>query len=128
MSIIKSEDQKKWINAFVALLSVLLAFIMIKFFNQMGEWFDLEAKIPYFHGVVQGFAVVLGVVGYFVIFTNKKIALYLDEVYGELVKVVWPEQDSVVKMTVGIVIALSIVSGILVLIDYTFRYILNLIY
>lgn len=128
MSIIKSEDQKKWVNAFIALVSALLAFVMIKFFYQMGEWFDLEAKIPYFQGVVQGLAVVLAVVIYFTIFMNKKVSVYLDEVYGELVKVVWPEQDSVVKMTIGIVIALSIVSGILVLIDYMFRYILNLIY
>jgi preprotein translocase subunit SecE len=52
----------------------------------------------------------------------------MQEVYSELVKVVWPDKDSIMKMTVGLVIAVSVISGIFVLVDFTFRKILELLY
>ncbi len=128
MSLLKKEDQKKWINAFIAFCSILLAFILIRFVLQLGEWFDLEAKIQYFRGVAQGIGIVAGLILFLVVSKNEKAKNFLDEVYGELLKVVWPDQDSVVKMTIGIVIGISIVSSILVFMDYIFRSLLGLLY
>ena len=128
MSFIKSEDGKKWINSFVAICAVLSGYIVTPFTEKMGEWFDLEARIPYFLGVSQGIGIVVGLV-VFLIVTNHKVArAYLEEVYAELVKVIWPESESVVKSTIGILIGLAIFSAIFVSVDYLFRKALELVY
>ena len=48
--------------------------------------------------------------------------------HDELVKVVWPDKDTVIKVTIGIVISTAILSSIFVGVDYSFRMILDLIY
>ena len=128
MSIVKSEDAKKWINAFIAICSILLGYVVINFMNFLGEYFDLEAKVNHYLWLSQGLGVALAIASFIFALKHKEIMTYLGEVYGELVKVVWPDKDSIVKLTVGIVIALAICSGILVLIDFIFRKILSLIY
>lgn len=128
MGILKKEDQKKWLNAFIALVSILVAFILIRFVLQLGEWFDLESKINHFRGVAQGVGIFIGLAVFVVVSKHKQWRGFLDEVYGELLKVIWPDQDSVVKMTIGIVIGISIASSILVLVDYIFRGLLSLLY
>lgn len=128
MSIIKAEDNTKWINFFVALISMLCGYLVIKFLGQMGEWFDLEAKVPYFVGVSQAVGIVLGLTIFLVVKSNKSAKEHLDEVYNELVKVIWPDSESVIKSTIGILIGLSILSLIFIAVDNGFRWILNSIY
>ncbi len=128
MSIIKSEDGKKWINSFVAIVSILVGFITIRFLEQLGEWFDLEAKVGNFLAFTQGVGVLVGLITFISILKNPKASGYLKEVYGELVKVVWAENDTVLKVTVGIIIGLAIVSSIFVLIDYLAQQLLSLAY
>jgi preprotein translocase subunit SecE len=128
MSIIKAEDSKKWINFFVALISILCGYLTIKFLGQMGEWFDLEARIPYFLGVTQGVGIVIGLAVFLIVKSNTQAREHLDEVYSELVKVIWPDSESVVKSTIGILIGLAILSSVFVGVDYVFRELLNLIY
>lgn len=118
MSVLKSEDRKKWINAFIMLCSVLVGFIWIRFMYQLGEWFDLESQVKFFLGISQMSGILAGVATFTIILKNNKLYSYLAEVYDELVKVVWPESDTVLKLTVGIVIAVAIISGILLLVDY----------
>jgi preprotein translocase subunit SecE len=128
MSLIKAEDNQKWINFFVVIISALSGFLFIRFIQQMGEWFDLEAKIPYFLGVSQAAGIVLGLAIFVLIQKNKKSKEHLNEVYSELVKVIWPDSESVVKSTIGILIGLTILSCIFVSADYLFREGLNLLY
>lgn len=128
MSIIKAEDSKKWINFFVALVAILTGYVVIKFLGQMGEWFDLEAKVPYFVGVAQGIGIVIGLSVFLGVKSNKAAREHMDEVYSELVKVIWPDSESVVKSTVGILVGLSILSLIFIAVDNGFRWALNLIY
>jgi len=128
MSLLKSEDNNKWINFFLALVSILVGFLVIRFSAQMGEWFDLEARIPYFLGVSQGLGIIIGISVFIGVQRNEEASKHLNQVYSELVKVLWPESESVAKATVGIVIGLSILSGIFVGVDSLFRAILNLIY
>jgi preprotein translocase subunit SecE len=128
MSILKTEDARKWINAFVVLICFLIAYVAITFFGQLSEWFDLEAKIKHYIFVQQSVGILFGVIAAVISFKNKKMMKYLNEVYAELVKVVWPEKDTVLKVTVGIVIGVSIVSGIFVAIDYVARKVLSLLY
>ena len=127
MSIIKAEDNQKWINFFVALVSILCGFLVIRFLGQLGEWFDLEAKIPYFIGVTQGAGIVVGLGVFLVVKSNESASEHMNEVYSELVKVIWPDSESVVKSTIGILIGLSILSLIFIAVDNGFRWVLNLI-
>lgn len=128
MSIVKSEDSKKWINTFITLVAVLAAYVVIRFVGQIGEWFDLEAKVNNFVLIGQGIGVLVGIITFFTILKSKKAVSHLQEVYDELVKVVWPESDAVVKVTVGILIAVSLLSGLFILLDFIFRNFLELFY
>ncbi|PIP90615.1 MAG: preprotein translocase subunit SecE [Bdellovibrionales bacterium CG12_big_fil_rev_8_21_14_0_65_38_15] len=128
MSIVKKEDSKKWINSFVAIISIIAGFLAIRFTLQMSEWFDLEAKVNNFIIISQGIGVVVGLSVFIGIFKSKNTSALLSEVYDELVKVVWPDKDTIFKVTVGIVISLSIVSAIFVGVDYMFRALLDLFY
>lgn len=128
MSVIKQEDNQKWINSLIAVFSIIIAFIVIRFSETMGEWFDLEAKIPNFGIVAQGLGIVLGLICFVLIVKNKSAYTHLKEVYGELTKVIWPDKDTILKITIGLVISLSIVSGFFVLVDFIFSEILNLLY
>lgn len=128
MSIVRSEDSRKWINFFVAIVSILAGFVSIRFLEQMGEWFDLESKVNHFLMVSQGVGILVGLSCFLGIMKNRGASSHMQEVYDELVKVVWPDRDTVVKVTIGIIIGVSIVSSILVGIDYTFQSILKLIY
>ena len=128
MSIIKSEDSGKWINALVAIAALLGGFVVTKFVDQLGAWFDLEAKVANFSFLSQGFGVVSGVIIFVFILRNSKTSSYLQDVYQELLKVVWPSKDATTKMTVGLVIALVIVAGIFVSVDFVFKKILSFVY
>ena len=125
---IELKDSKRWINSFLAIISVLIGMISISFFEQLGEWFDLEAKTQYFQGIVQITGVLLGVVFFILCLSNKKAMGHLHEVYEELVKVVWPDRDTVVKLTIGVVVSVSIISSIFVLTDFLFQKLLDLLY
>lgn len=128
MSIIKAEDNRKWTSAFLVACCFVLTFATIKFLGQLSEWFELEAKISNFTLVKQGVGILVGAGVFFIILNSKKAVAYLDEVYGELLKVIWPDRDSVVKLTIGIVIALIIVSSIFLGVDFIFSKLLGLIY
>lgn len=128
MSIIKSEDSRKWITALVVIAAALAGFVVFTFVKQLGDWFDLEAKISSFALIAQaaGFATGLGTFIY--ILKNEKTSNYLEEVYNELVKVVWPTKDTIVRMTIGIAIALVVVAAIFMSVDFIFKKILEFVY
>ena len=58
---------------------------------------------------------------YLIVNHHKRMSSFLSEVYGELIKVVWPNKDSTFKLTIGIIISVTIVSIILVIIDIIFK-------
>ena len=128
MSFIKSEDSKKWINALVAIFSGIVGFVVYRFALQLSVWFDLEAKISGFTNIAQALGAVVGIAAFFIVINNKKSSGYLEEVYHELLKVVWPTKDQTVKITVGLLISLVIVSAIFVTIDLIFKKILEFVY
>lgn len=128
MSVVKREDERKWTNAFLAVICLLVSYLSIKFLHQIGEWFNLEARVQYFFAITQGVSVVFGATVFIIVYRHQEAAKYLSEVFSELVKVVWPESESVLKLAIGIIIGIAIVSGILVLIDYIFRFLLGFVY
>lgn len=128
MSIIKSEDSRKWITALVVIAAALAGFVAFTFVKQLGDWFDLEAKISSFALIAQAAGFVTGLGTFVYILKNDKTASYLEEVYAELVKVVWPTKDTIVKMTIGIAIALVVVAAIFMSVDFIFKKILEFVY
>jgi preprotein translocase subunit SecE len=128
MSIIKSEDSRKWITALTVIASAIVGYVIFKFSNQMGEWFDLETKISYYGLVAQSVGFLAGAGTFIYILKNSETSSYLEEVYNELLKVVWPSKDATVKMTIGITIALVIVAAIFTIVDLIFKKILEFVY
>ena len=133
MSLLKIEDKSKWVKAFVIVCSIFMGYIGVRFIQQLSDWFDLEARLfsgsagmfPYF---VSAGGLIIGVGTYFLLTYRKAVMQHLDEVYTELVKVIWPDRDSTFKVTIGIMIAVAIISGILVFVDFVVNKGLNLIY
>jgi preprotein translocase subunit SecE len=128
MSIIKSEDSAKWINALVAFCSVLTAYLVTRFTEQLAVWFDLEAKIQNFYLLNQAFGILIGIMTFIYLLKFSKAYDYLKDVYNELLKVVWPSHDTTTKMTVGIGIALVVVASVFVSVDFIFKKILSFVY
>lgn len=128
MSIIKSEDSAKWINAFVAFCSVVAGFLVTRFTEQLAVWFDLEAKIPNFFAVNQALGFLVGISTFVYVLKFSKAHDYLKDVYNELLKAVWPSHDTTTKMTVGIGIALVVVASVFVSVDFVFKKILSFVY
>jgi len=128
MSIIKSEDSNKWINALVILFSAVVGFLTKKFVDQLSIWFDLETKISNIGVVSQVLGIVVAIALFAYIVKSVKTSSYLNEVYEELVRVVWPTKDATMKITIGLVVALVIVAAIFVSIDFVFKKILELVY
>jgi hypothetical protein len=59
MSLTAKDNGKKWIQSSVAFTCLLLVYILIKFFTQMGEWFELESKIQFYMGITQMVSVMI---------------------------------------------------------------------
>ena len=128
MPSLKEADGKKWINALVAVSALILANILIRLLYQISEWSDLEAKVENFRLLAQFVGITVGVLAFAIILKNKKAYRYLVEVYGELTKVIWPNKDSTLKLTVSIVIGVAISAVFLGLADLGIKELLELLY
>ena len=128
MPSLKEADGKKWINALVAVSALILANILIRLLYQISEWSDLEAKVENFRLLAQFVGITVGVLAFAIILKNKKTYRYLVEVYGELTKVIWPNKDSTLKLTVSIVIGVAISAVFLGLADLGIKELLELLY
>lgn len=128
MAALRETDSKKWINALLAVGALILVNIIIRLLYQISEWTDLEAKIDNFRLVAQVFGIVVGLVSFVVVLKNQKAYQYLSEVYGELTKVIWPDKDSTIKLTMVIVVGVAIAAICLGLIDFGIGKVLELLY
>jgi preprotein translocase SecE subunit len=123
----QSSDMK-WINATIAAAAVICSIVFYSLVIWLGDWFQLEAYISRFVLVAQIVAILGGLGSFIFIRSNKRVTTYLDEVMGELAKVIWPEKNSVTRLTIGILIWLVIVGIILAFVDYITRILLQLLY
>ena len=128
MPALRETDSKKWINALLAVGALVFVNIVIRLLYQISEWTDMEAKIDNFRLLAQIFGLVMGLVAFVVVLKNQRAYQYLSEVYAELIKVVWPDKDSTIKLTVVIVIGVAIAAIFLGLIDFGIGKLLGLLY
>ena len=87
---VQAENGKKWIQASVAITAMIVAYVFMSFFAQLGEWFELESKIPQFNIISQVLGGIIGLGTFIYIMKNDKTSSFLEETYGEIQKVVWP--------------------------------------
>ncbi|MFY7992748.1 MAG: preprotein translocase subunit SecE [Bacteriovoracaceae bacterium] len=127
MSVASQNDGKKWIQTSVALVCILLGYVLISFFEKLGEWFTLEARIPYFFAITQVLSVLIGVGVFGYLFKNPKTSLFLQEVYSETVKVVWPDKQQTWRHTFVIMIAVTIMGFVFGFFDFGANYLLGLV-
>lgn len=122
-----SESGKKWIQTSVAITCMLLGYILISFFETLGDWFELESKLPNFVATSQVLSVLISLGVFIFIMKNPRISTFLTEVYQETLKVVWPNKNDTVKHTIAIMIGVTIVGFILGFFDFTATWLLSLI-
>lgn len=127
MSSAVQDNGKKWIQTSLAVVCMLVAYILIKFFTQMGEWFELESKISYYMATMQIVSVVVALGIFVYVIKNDKTRTFLEEVYTEAIKVVWPNKNETVKHTVGIMIGVTIIGFLLGLFDLSASWLMSLL-
>jgi preprotein translocase subunit SecE len=128
MSVSSHNEGKKWINAGVAVVAILVSYIIWTFIAQLGEWFELESKIRYFQAFSQVFAGAIGLTAFIIAVSNSKSQEFLVEVYAELTKVVWPDKNQTVRHTIGIVIAVTIIGFVFSIFDFSANKLLSLLH
>jgi preprotein translocase subunit SecE len=118
MATVKKDEGQKWINASVAITCVVLYYILFSFFNQIGEWFELESKLKSFAMISQVFSGLLALATFFTILRHPVSSSYLREAYSELIKVVFPERNETTRSTFIIMILVTIAGFVLGFFDF----------
>jgi preprotein translocase subunit SecE len=123
-----SSNSQKWIRGTLLVATVIVVYVLNSFFAQLGEWFDIEAKIPNFEWIYQSAAIFIGIGMFVYLVTSKAVNIYLEEVYSELTKVVWAKRDETTKLTLGILVGVIITSIVLGFVDFSIGKIFGLLY
>lgn len=114
---VNQQDGKKWVQALIVGFSAAIAYISLAFIREVNGLWDLEAKIGHFSIVANVLAVLVGLITFVVIMKNKKSSTFLNDVWTEFRKVVFPEIDITWRHTFGIMVGVGIVGFLLWLID-----------
>jgi preprotein translocase SecE subunit len=118
---------KKWINAGVAITCIVVFYVLLSFFSQIGEWFELEAKIASFTQIAQGLSALIAIVAFFVVTKHPELSSYLAEAYSEIIKVVYPDKNETMSMTFKVMILVTIIGFVLGFFDWAAGYLLSLL-
>ena len=127
MAVASNDEGKKWIQATVAVVCILVGYILVSFFEKLAEWFALEAMIPYYFPLTQGISVVAAFVAYVVVMKNPKSAEFLTNVYQEIMKVVWPDKNQTWRHTFVIMVAVTIMGFVFGFFDFGANFLLGLV-
>jgi len=125
---LEMENSKKWINAFLVISALILAYVLVAFFYQISDWFELESKIKNFKIVSQLLAIILSGVAYVGVQKNHKSRNFLNNVYFEMTKVAWPDVNLTWRHTAIVIIAVTIVGFFLGFFDFLSNSLLRLFY
>lgn len=127
MAVASQEDGKKWIQASLAIVCILLGYVLISFFEKMAEWFALETMVPYYFAITQVLSVVIAFGTFIYIYKTPKTSDFLTNVYHETMKVVWPDSQQTWRHTFVIMIAVTIMGFIFGFFDFGANFLLSLV-
>lgn len=126
--VLRIESASKWINTFLVVCGGLLGLVTYRFLVLLNGKFGLEAIIPKFNFISQILSFLVPFLVFILIKKHRPYYLFLEEVYTELTKVIWPSNESTWKTTGFIIVALAISGFILIMIDLGAQKLLSLIY
>jgi preprotein translocase subunit SecE len=127
MAVASNDEGKKWIQATVAVVCILVCYVLISFFEKLAEWFALETMVPYFFGITQAVSVIIALAAYVMIMKTPKSSEFLTNVYQEVMKVVWPDSQQTWRHTFVILVAVTIFGFIFGFFDFAANYLLSLV-
>lgn len=127
MAVASNDEGKKWIQATVAVVCILLGYVLISFFEKLAEWFALETMVPYYFGITQVVSVLIALGTYIGLMRNPKSSEFLTNVYQEVMKVVWPDSQQTWRHTFVILVAVTIFGFIFGFFDFGANYLLGLV-
>ncbi len=127
MAVASNDEGKKWIQATVAVVCILVGYVLISLFEKLADWFALESMIPYFFGITQVVSVLIALVAYITILKNPNSSEFLANVYQEVIKVVWPDSQQTWRHTFVILIAVTIFGFVFGFFDFGANYLLALV-
>lgn len=127
MAVASNDEGKKWIQATVAVLCILVGYVLVNFFEKMAEWFALESVIPYFYAITQAISVLAALGVYIYVMKNPKSSDFLANVYQEVMKVVWPDKQQTWRHTFVILVAVTIFGFIFGFFDFSANFLLGLV-
>jgi len=127
MAVASNEEGKKWIQATVAVVCILVGYVLVSFFEKLAEWFALETMVPYFFGITQAVSVLLALAAYIIVMKNPKSSDFLANVYQEIMKVVWPDSQQTWRHTFVIMVAVTIFGFIFGFFDFGANYLIGLV-
>lgn len=127
MAVASNDEGKKWIQATVAVVCILVGYVLINFFEKLAEWFALETMIPFFFAITQVISVVVALVAYIIVLKNPKSSVFLTNVYQEVMKVVWPDSQQTWRHTFVILVAVTIFGFIFGFFDFGANFLLGLV-
>lgn len=122
-----NKSGQKWISSTLAIACIILFYVILRFFNQVGEWFELEAKISNFSAITQGLSVLIGIGTFFSILKHPFTSSYLRECYEEMVKVVFPDKNETMSMSIKVMILVTIIGFILGVFDLGASYFVSIL-
>jgi preprotein translocase subunit SecE len=127
MSVASQNEGKKWVQTGLAVACITLGYVLISLLQKVGDWFLLEAKIPYYGFGAQALGVVGALATYVYVLKNPVSSTFLNDVFQELLKVVWPDKNQTWRHTLSVMILVTILGFVFGFFDFGANYLLSLI-
>lgn len=110
-------------NRKIVLISYIACAIIVWFLCHSGlqfaySKFYVVRRLPGAEILREAIPVLLGALTFFILYSVKKIDVFMDDVVAELKKVTWPTREDVVRSTTVVLICILIASGILAVFDF----------
>ena len=117
----------KWINTILFLASALVGFLFNMLLIKLGTWFEFEAKIPQYK-YIQLLASIIVVFGtLFYVKSRTDLMTFFYETYDEMTKVVFPDKNQSFRLSIIVIIAITIIGFILTTFDWVARFVIGMI-
>lgn len=117
----------KWINTILFLGSVLVGFLFNMLLVKLGTWFEFEAKVPQYKYIqlLASIVVVFGTLFY--VKSRTDLMSFFYETFDEMTKVVFPDKNQSFRLSIVIIIAITIIGFILTTFDWVARFVIGMI-
>lgn len=117
----------KWINTFLFVASVIVGYLFNTFLVKIGVWFELESKISYFKYLQLILSLVVVVSTLIYVRSRTDLMTFLFETFYELTKVVFPDKNQSFRLSIFVIIWVTIIGFVLTVFDWAARLLITMI-